>query len=263
MNDIDYLKSNGIDVESGIEYLGDIQTYNETLQEFIELSDEKISKLKEYKEEGDLENYAVYAHSIKGDARYLGFIRLSEIALNHETQGKAGNKEFVDSDFDNFLQEIEKNKSIALNYLGDRSYDIIHIDDDASIDNISKEKAVLIVDDSSIIRDFLYKILSSEFLCIMADDGKKAINLLEKEDSDKIKAVFLDLNMPNFSGFDVLEYFKEKEWFNKFPVSIITGADDKGSIDKAFEYPIVDMLVKPFNENDVKRIADRTIKFNN
>ena len=95
----------------------------------------------------------------------------------------------------------------------------------------------------------------------MAEDGKKAINILEKSDSSRIQAVFLDLNMPNFSGFDVLEYFKEKNWFTKFPVSIITGADDKNSIDAAFQYQIVDMISKPFNENDVKRIVERTIAF--
>ena len=67
--------------------------------------------------------------------------------------------------------------------------------------------------------------------------------------------------MPNIDGFEVLEYFKENRLFNKIPVSLITGDDTKNSIEKAFKYPIIDMLNKPFAESDVKRIVDRTVSF--
>ena len=74
--------------------------------------------------------------------------------------------------------------------------------------------------------------------------------------------MFLDLNMPNVDGFQVLDYFKEKNLFNKIPVSIITGDDSKEAIDRAFTYPIIDMLNKPFNEMNVKVIVEKTINFN-
>ena len=61
MDDIEYLKNNGVDVETSIELLGDIESYNETMQEFLNLYQEKLSKLKEYKDEGDLENYSIFA----------------------------------------------------------------------------------------------------------------------------------------------------------------------------------------------------------
>ena len=60
--------------------------------------------------------------------------------------------------------------------------------------------------------------------------------------------------MPNVNGFEVLDFYKNKDLFRSIPISIITGVDDKESIDKAFKYPIVDILLKPFNERDVKRI---------
>ena len=44
--------------------------------------------LNKYKEAGDAYNYAIYAHSLKSDARYLGFTHLAEMALNHEMAGK-------------------------------------------------------------------------------------------------------------------------------------------------------------------------------
>ena len=67
--------------------------------------------------------------------------------------------------------------------------------------------------------------------------------------------------MPGVNGFEVLDYLKENDLFNKYPVSIITGADDRDTITRAFEYKIVDMLQKPFNERDVKRIVERTISY--
>ena len=44
MDDIEYLKNNGVDVETSIELLGDIESYNETMQEFLNLYQEKLSK---------------------------------------------------------------------------------------------------------------------------------------------------------------------------------------------------------------------------
>ena len=67
--------------------------------------------------------------------------------------------------------------------------------------------------------------------------------------------------MPNVDGFIVLDYFRQNGLFMKIPVSIITGEGSKEIIDRAFTYPIVDVLNKPFNERDVKRIVERTIVF--
>ena len=47
--------------------------------------------------------------------------------------------------------------------------------------------------------------------------------------------------------------------FDKLPVSIISGNCDQDAIDKAFKYPIIDMLSKPFTESDVTRIVERTV----
>ena len=124
-------------------------------------------------------------------------------------------------------------------------------------------KKILVVDDSNIIRNFILKILDDSFEVISANDGKEAIDILDDERKrNDIKAVLLDLNMPNVNGFEVLDFYKNKDLFRSIPISIITGVDDKESINKAFKYPIVDILLKPFNERDVKRILEKTINSN-
>ena len=65
--------------------------------------------------------------------------------------------------------------------------------------------------------------------------------------------------MPNVNGYKVLEYIKFNNLFDKISVVIITGVDTKEEIAKTFEYPIVDVLGKPFNERDVKNIIDKLL----
>ena len=65
--------------------------------------------------------------------------------------------------------------------------------------------------------------------------------------------------MPHVNGFEVLDYMKEHDLFTVYPVSIISGNCDQSAIDRAFQYPIIDMLSKPFTEADVTRIVERTI----
>lgn len=256
MKDVNLLTSNGVDVQKSLELFGDIDTYNETLEEFLDGVTEKLNNLKKYKEASDMTNYAIYAHSLKSDARYLGFTKLAELALNHEMQGKANSVSYIYDHYDELMTETNRIIELATKYLGKESV----VRQEAPKPTI-KDKAILVVDDSDLITNFISKIFNDTFDVVMAHDGKEAIDILTTTVDNKISGILLDLNMPNFNGFEVLDYFKDNNLFTKYPVSIITGADDKGSIDKAFTYPIIDMLQKPFNERDVKRVVEKTVMF--
>lgn len=54
---------------------------------------------------------------------------------------------------------------------------------------------MLIVDDNSINRDVLCKLLKDEFETVEAENGKEALHLLN-EHSRKFSAILLDLIMP-------------------------------------------------------------------
>ncbi|MDD2518605.1 MAG: hypothetical protein PHG18_01810 [Bacilli bacterium] len=59
MKDVNLLISNGVNIEQGIELLGDIEMYNETLKYFLIEIKERLSKLDDYKKNVDMNNYAV------------------------------------------------------------------------------------------------------------------------------------------------------------------------------------------------------------
>ena len=120
-------------------------------------------------------------------------------------------------------------------------------------------KILLIVDDSSLITMFASKMFKDEYNVITAKDGKEAIEAVRNNFDNEFVGMFLDLNMPNFNGFEVLEVFKNHNLFNKIPVCILTGDDTKDSIDKVFSYPIVDVLNKPFNEKEIRASLEKMI----
>ena len=116
------------------------------------------------------------------------------------------------------------------------------------------EKAIIVADDSMIVRNIIEKAISDEYVVLKASNGREAINHLVEKKYD-IQGVLLDLNMPESDGFVVLNYFKNNNLFKKYPVSIISGDDSKETIEKAFTYDIVDMLNKPFSGENIKSIV--------
>ncbi|MEG0408642.1 MAG: response regulator [Bacilli bacterium] len=256
MKDVNILKENGVNVAASLELFGDMETYNETLNDFLESVDQKLSDIKKYKEQEDMPNYAILVHSLKSDSKYLGFTKLADLSYQHELESKNSNIQFVNANYEALVEEANKMINLVKNYLGQQEVT------KEKVQEIKiKDKTILIVDDSDIIRNFVKKIFNNTYEVMIANDGKEAIDIVSVSEQDKLVGLFLDLNMPNVDGFQVLEYFKNNNLFKKIPVSIITGDDSKEAIEKAFTYPIVDMLNKPFNEHDVKVIVEKTINY--
>lgn len=120
-------------------------------------------------------------------------------------------------------------------------------------------KILLVVDDSSIITSFVNKIFKDEFNVISAKDGVEAIETIRNNFDKEFVGILLDLNMPRYNGFQVLETFDKNNLFQKIPVCILTGDDTKDSLDKVFKYPIVDVLNKPFSESAIKTSINKLV----
>lgn len=108
MKDINLLSSNGVDVEKGVELLGDMETYEEIMFDFLSQSSERLNELKKFKEEADMGNYAILVHALKSDSKYLGFTKLADMAYQHEMESKANNVEFVNNSFDELMSEANR-----------------------------------------------------------------------------------------------------------------------------------------------------------
>ena len=117
MKDVDLLKTNGIDVDSAIELLGDIEMYQDTLKDFLEVSETRMPKLEKYFQENDLENYAIEVHAMKSDSKYLGFTKLAEMSLEHQLKSEEGNKVYVKEHYQELMEEVKRIIKVVTDYL--------------------------------------------------------------------------------------------------------------------------------------------------
>ena len=417
MKDVNILINNGVNVQASLELLGDMEMYDETLNDFLDLVNEKVAKLEKYKAENDMPNYAIEVHALKSDARYLGFLQLGDLAYDSEMKSKAGDTAGVEANHPNVIAQVTNMVNIACSYLGrtvegfgtpaaspqetvqaqtapvqepqqvvqtpqpvmqaqpvasvqpvqqsqvaqpvvtpqpmvspqvvqpvqpqqvvqtpqpvmqaqpvasvqpvqtpmaptgqvNQVYDLMTgqmitepVQPSANVvapplytpvqpqvaaqpqmqggmDPMSqalyqqqqqathqmptnlapKEGTILVVDDSNLVANFVKKIFNARYDVVIANDGAKAIELCQDDEfRKKIKACLLDLNMPNVDGYQVLEDFKQKGYFVRMPVAVISGVEDLESIDRVNNYPIIDILAKPFNERDVQRVVEKCL----
>lgn len=111
---------------------------------------------------------------------------------------------------------------------------------------------VLVVDDVELNRDILEEILKDEYTVIQAENGKRALEIIQN-DQEEIAVILLDLIMPEMDGFQVLEVIKENKWMDKMPVLIISGENSVEIEKKCFDYGISDFIKKPFDNKLVKK----------
>lgn len=260
MKDVNLLISNGVNVNKSLELFGDMETYNDTLHDFLSEVEGKLAKIKSFKEVADMANYAILVHSLKSDAKYFGFEKLAELAYNHEMESKANNMYYVTDHYDELMLEANRIVNLVKQYMGISSDNVVSTEVKPLV---IKDKTILVVDDSNVVRNFVYKIFNDEYDVMIANDGAEALEIIKSNVDDKIVGMLLDLNMPNVDGFQVLDYFKQANLFARIPVAIITGEGTQANVQKAYQYPIVDMLQKPFNEVNVKNIVDKLIMVRN
>ncbi|MDE5747175.1 MAG: response regulator, partial [Acetatifactor sp.] len=114
------------------------------------------------------------------------------------------------------------------------------------------QNTVLVVDDMEINREILAEILGEEYQVKTAEDGRKALEMIE-ELHEELAVVLLDLMMPVVDGFAVLEVMQERGWSEKIPVLIISGETSVNAERKCFDYHISDFIRKPFDNALVKK----------
>lgn len=113
----------------------------------------------------------------------------------------------------------------------------------------------LIIDDDASFRVFLKKMIENHkslTLAGMAENGEQAMELLK---SKSIDLVFLDVQMPDMSGFEVLDAVK-----NIDPTQVIITSGSSAHGIKAFDYGITDYLVKPFKQERFDEAINRVLR---
>ncbi|MEM8484753.1 MAG: LytTR family DNA-binding domain-containing protein [Bacteroidota bacterium] len=111
----------------------------------------------------------------------------------------------------------------------------------------------IIVDDEPLARSIIQEFIDDyEDIEVIAEcaNGREALKCIDAEKPDLL---FLDIQMPGLTGFDVIEQL------TYLPQIIFSTANDAFAID-AFETGAIDYLLKPYNKARFDRAVQRVLK---
>ncbi len=111
----------------------------------------------------------------------------------------------------------------------------------------------LIIDDEKLARDLLREYLESMEGIELLDECSKGSEAIEKINKLKPDLIFLDVQMPGMTGFEVLDEIDHE------PYVIFITAYDQYAI-RAFEKNAVDYLLKPLDEERFRQAVTRALK---
>jgi len=84
----------------------------------------------------------------------------------------------------------------------------------------------------------------------IARTGNEAVEMIQRLDPD---LVFLDIELPDYNGFEVLMAFENP----RFQVIFVSGFDGRTNLKKAVKSSAIDFISKPFGYNDVDEALQR------
>ena len=107
---------------------------------------------------------------------------------------------------------------------------------------------ILVVDDNHDLLEMIDSIVSAHFDCILHNNGEDAI----KDAVDLVPdLVISDINMPQMSGYNVLERLKSDIATSHIPVIMLTAFSSVDNRIKAWKYEADGFLQKPFVEEEL------------
>ena len=114
---------------------------------------------------------------------------------------------------------------------------------------------ILIVEDSPTMRAMLVSALEelgSPVKITEAESGFEALRLLPRQSYDLI---LTDINMPDINGLELVAFVKKNDAYRSIPLLIVSTEGSDRDRDKGLALGADAYLVKPFDPEDLRRIA--------
>jgi len=77
------------------------------------------------------------------------------------------------------------------------------------------------------------------------------LEAIERLSLTRFDLVFLDLNMPDIGGFEVLEFVRAQDVMRAIPIIVVTTRGDEGSRDRALASGATRFMTKPFEPAEI------------
>jgi len=120
---------------------------------------------------------------------------------------------------------------------------------------------ILIVEDSPTMRAMLVSALEDldgPVKVTEAESGFEALRRLPRESFDLI---LTDINMPDINGLELVAFVKKNEAYRSIPLVIVSTEGSERDRDKGLALGADAYLVKPFDPEELRRIAQGLLDF--
>jgi two-component system chemotaxis response regulator CheY len=109
---------------------------------------------------------------------------------------------------------------------------------------------ILVVDDSKVMREMIVA-------CLRGVDGlaftqaASGLEAIERLSLGAFDLVFLDLNMPDIGGFEVVEFVRSQDTMKDLPIVVVTTRGEESTRTRALELGASRFMTKPFKPEAV------------
>ena len=123
---------------------------------------------------------------------------------------------------------------------------------------VNNSPLILVADDERLSRILLRRLLTQSGYCFLeVKDGEECLDAYREHQPDM---VLLDAMMPVRDGFSCCEEIRKLPDSDRVPILMITGLDDKESVDRAFKAGATDYITKPIHAPVLMRRLRRLIE---
>ena len=147
----------------------------------------------------------------------------------------------------NYMAKIVKNYPIIVDRINKILSDIETNGKIEHIENYKEDIKVAIVDDDFGIREYVKLIMTNNGLKpFLYENGKDFIRSLALNQPD---IIYLDLFMPEMSGFDVIKWLNKNNY--NIPIIVFSASSQKETIKELMEFGIKNFILKPPSNPDL------------
>lgn len=120
---------------------------------------------------------------------------------------------------------------------------------------------ILVVDDSMVMRNIIRNTLLEKNFdgveILEAPNGKKAFEMLDRDTFDLL---FLDWNMPELDGLQLVKLLRVMEKYRTMPVVMVTAEAAKYNVMEAIKAGVTDYIIKPITGISILKKFEQYLK---
>lgn len=118
-------------------------------------------------------------------------------------------------------------------------------------------ETVLLVDDSTTVRNSLKSSLKKKYLIKEASNGVEALQVAEEH---SISLVVADVNMPEMNGIELTKTLRDMESYKNTPIILLTTESRTEKREEGSDAGATGWIVKPCSGRDLLSIIEMLLK---